>query len=100
MKSSTVPSFWAAYGSNGVVGVHELAVTRGPTINPGLSPDHRLLRAYGATITWLRNESLEDCDELPEPQDLASEAITELEAVVDDLREIVALVEKEEGMEK
>jgi hypothetical protein len=36
---------------------------------------------------------------LPEPQDLASEAITELEAVVDDLREIVALVEKEEGVE-
>ena len=28
------------------------------------------------------------------------EAITELEAVVDDLREIVALVEKEEGVEK
>lgn len=27
-------------------------------------------------------------------------AITELEAVVDDLREIVALVEKEEGVEK
>jgi hypothetical protein len=36
---------------------------------------------------------------LPEPQDLASEAITELEAVVDDLREIVALVEKEEAVE-
>jgi hypothetical protein len=36
---------------------------------------------------------------LPEPQDLASEAIMELEAVVDDLREIVALVEKEEGVE-
>lgn len=31
---------------------------------------------------------------------LAGEAITELEAVVDDLREIVALVEKEEGVEK
>ena len=29
-----------------------------------------------------------------------AEAITELEAVVDDLREIVALVEKEEGVEK
>ena len=29
-----------------------------------------------------------------------TEAITELEAVVDDLREIVALVEKEEGMEE
>jgi hypothetical protein len=44
------------------------------------------------------DDSLEDADELPEPQDLASEAITELEAVVNDLREIIALVEKEEGL--
>jgi type I restriction enzyme M protein len=56
-------------------------------------------RDYKLDITWLKDESLEDSDELPEPQDLASEAITELEAVVDDLREIVALVEKEEGVE-
>ncbi len=51
-------------------------------------------------ITWLKDETLEDSDELPEPQDLAGEAITELEAVVDNLREIVALIEKEEGAEK
>ena len=57
-------------------------------------------RGYKLDITWLKDESLEDSDELPEPQDLASEAITELEAVVDDLREIVELVEKEEGAEK
>jgi type I restriction enzyme M protein len=56
-------------------------------------------RQYKLDITWLRDESLEDSDELPEPQDLASEAITELEAVVDDLREIVALVEKEEDVD-
>jgi hypothetical protein len=30
---------------------------------------------------------------LPEPQDLAAEAITELEAAVDDLREIAAMLE-------
>ena len=48
---------------------------------------------------FLHREEAEDGD-LPEPQDLAAEAITELEAVVDDLREIVALVEKEEGVEK
>ncbi len=52
------------------------------------------------SFKWLKDDSLEDADELPEPQDLAAEAITELEAVVDDLREIVALVEKEEGVEK
>src|SRR6266446_6315328 len=57
-------------------------------------------RGYKLDVTWLKDDSLEDADELPEPQDLAAEAITELEAVVDDLREIVALVEKEEGIEK
>jgi type I restriction enzyme M protein len=51
-------------------------------------------------ITWLKDESLEDGNDLPDPQDLAGEAITELEAIVDDLREIVALVEKEAGVEK
>lgn len=57
-------------------------------------------RAYKLDITWLRDESLDDSDELPEPQDLAAEAITELEAVVEDLKEIVELIEKEEGVEK
>jgi len=57
-------------------------------------------RDYKLDITWLKDESLEDSDGLPEPQDLASEAITELEAAVDDLREIVELIEKEEGVEK
>jgi type I restriction enzyme M protein len=52
-------------------------------------------RDYKLDITWLKDESLEDADGLPEPQDLAAEAISELEAVVDDLREIVALIEKE-----
>ena len=57
-------------------------------------------RGYKLDITWLKDESLEDSDELPEPQDLAAEAITELEAVVDDLRDIIELLEKEEGVEK
>ena len=57
-------------------------------------------RGYKLDITWLKDESIEDGDELPEPQDLATEAITELEAVVDDLREIVDLIEKEEGVER
>jgi type I restriction enzyme M protein len=57
-------------------------------------------RGYKLDVIWLKDDSLEDADELPEPQDLAADAITELEAVVDDLREIVALVEKEEAVEK
>jgi type I restriction enzyme M protein len=46
-------------------------------------------------ITWLKDESLEDADNLPEPNVLATEAITELEAVVDDLRDILTLLENE-----
>jgi type I restriction enzyme M protein len=57
-------------------------------------------RDYKLDITWLRDESLEENGDLPDPQDLATEAITELEAMVDDLREIVALVEKEEAAEE
>jgi type I restriction enzyme M protein len=57
-------------------------------------------RGYKLDIAWLRDESIEDTDELPDPQDLAGEAITELEAVVHDLREIVALVDKGESVEK
>ena len=57
-------------------------------------------RGYKLDVTWLKDDSLEDSDELPEPQDLASEAVTELESVVDDLREIITLLEKEEGVEK
>jgi type I restriction enzyme M protein len=50
-------------------------------------------REYKLDITWLKDESLGDADELPEPQDLAAEAITELEAAVDDLKEIVSMLE-------
>ncbi|HMO13603.1 MAG TPA: class I SAM-dependent DNA methyltransferase [Pirellulaceae bacterium] len=56
-------------------------------------------RDYKLDITWLKDESLESSDDLPDPQDLATEAITELEAIVGDLREIVALIEKEERVE-
>ncbi len=50
-------------------------------------------RDYKLDLTWLKDETLEDADELPEPQVLATEAITELEAIVDDLREVLQLVE-------
>jgi len=46
-------------------------------------------RGYKLDITWIKDESLDDPDDLPEPEVLASEAITELEAVVDSLKEIV-----------
>lgn len=53
-------------------------------------------RDYKLDITWLKDESLEDADDLPEPSELATDAITELESVVDDLREIISLLDKEE----
>jgi len=52
-------------------------------------------RDYKLDITWLKDETLEDSDNLPEPQVLASEAITELEFVVDELKEILNLLETE-----
>ena len=57
-------------------------------------------RDYKLDVTWLKDEALEDSDDLPEPQDLAAEAITELEAAADELKDIVELLEKEEGVEK
>jgi len=45
-------------------------------------------RNYKLDITWLKDDSLEDAEELPEPQDLISEAILELRAALEDLEEI------------
>jgi type I restriction enzyme M protein len=53
-------------------------------------------RSYKLDITWLKDESLESSDDLPDPADLANEAVGELEAIIADLRNIAALVEKEE----
>jgi type I restriction enzyme M protein len=57
-------------------------------------------RGYKLDITWLKDKSLEDASDLLEPQDLAAEAIVELESVADDLKDIVELLEKEEGVEE
>lgn len=57
-------------------------------------------RGYKLDITWLKDESLDDGDDLPDPEELASEAITELEAVLSELREIAAIAEKADTVEK
>lgn len=54
-------------------------------------------RGYKLDITWLKDETLEDADDLPEPEALAAEAITELEAAVDGLREVLAMMELDEA---
>ena len=65
---------------------HSLTETHGPvevcmTVAPGSS----------------LHESLESGDDLPDLQGLAAEVITAREAIGGDLREIVALIEQEEG---
>jgi type I restriction enzyme M protein len=42
---------------------------------------------------WLREESLDDADELPEPEELVGEAIQECEAALEGLNSILALLE-------
>jgi len=52
-------------------------------------------RDYNLDITWLKDDNLEDPNSLPEPQVLAGDAITELNACVDELQEILTLIEAE-----
>jgi type I restriction enzyme M protein len=49
-------------------------------------------RGYKLDIKWLKDESLDDPDDLGEPTDLIAEAVTELKAAVDELEEIAKLI--------
>lgn len=53
-------------------------------------------RNYNLDITWLKDKSMEWTEYLPEPDVLVSKAITELEAVIYDLEDILELIEVEE----
>lgn len=44
------------------------------------------------SLKWLRDESLSDGDELPAPEELAAEAIDELEAAVEELQAILEMM--------
>ncbi|AJZ76191.1 type I restriction-modification system subunit M [Candidatus Nitrosotenuis cloacae] len=46
-------------------------------------------RDYNLDISWLKDKSLEDSSNLPDPQDLASEAVTQLETAMDSLNELI-----------
>jgi type I restriction enzyme M protein len=48
-------------------------------------------------LKWLRDESLGDGDELPEPEELAADAIVELEGAVDELNTIISMLENSNG---
>lgn len=49
-------------------------------------------RNYKLDIKWLKDDTLDDPNDLPEPTDLIAEAVSELEAVVDELNEIAVLL--------
>lgn len=48
-------------------------------------------------ITWLRDESLENPDELPEPEDLLSESQTRLDTALDAVNELMAILGNGDG---
>ena len=45
------------------------------------------------SFKWLKEESLEDADDLPEPEELATDAIAELEGAVEELNAVLVLLE-------
>ena len=45
------------------------------------------------SLKWLKDESLDDADELPEPEELAADAIAELEGAVEELNKIMGMLE-------
>ncbi len=45
------------------------------------------------SFKWLKEDSLEDADDLPEPEELAADAIAELEGAVAELKAVLALLE-------
>jgi type I restriction enzyme M protein len=49
------------------------------------------------SFKWLKDESIEDADELPEPEELATDAIAELESAVEELNAVMKLLEGENG---
>ena len=45
------------------------------------------------SLKWLKDESLGDADELPEPEELAADAIAELESAIGDLNAVLTALE-------
>jgi type I restriction enzyme M protein len=49
------------------------------------------------SLKWLKDDSLDDADNMPEPEELAVEAIEELRLAMDELQKIVVLLENGNG---
>ena len=55
---------------------------------------------YARFSKWLKDESLEDADGLPEPEELAADAISELESAVGELNAILGMLENNNSIEQ
>jgi len=51
------------------------------------------------SLKWLKDELLEDADDLPDPQELATDAIAELESAVDELNAIIGMLENSNSIQ-
>jgi type I restriction enzyme M protein len=51
-------------------------------------------------LKWLKDESLDDGDDKREPDELATDAISELQGAITDLRNIIDLVQEGEGVDR
>ena len=52
------------------------------------------------SLKWLKDESLDDTNELPEPQELATDAIAELEGAMEELNAILSLLKNDNFIEE
>jgi type I restriction enzyme M protein len=48
---------------------------------------------------WIKDESLDDADDLGEPEEIITEAVTQLTAAIDELNQVLKLLEKPEKVE-
>ena len=48
---------------------------------------------------WIKDESLDDADDLGEPEEIITEAMTQLSAAIDDLNQVLKLLEKPQKVE-
>jgi type I restriction enzyme M protein len=49
------------------------------------------------SLKWLKDDSLDNADDLPEPEELVTDAIAELRGAVDELQKVVVLLENGNG---
>lgn len=55
-------------------------------------------RNYNLDIKWLKDESLDDPENMPEPIDLITEVVSELVAVLDELNQLTELLDNGNGI--